>query len=44
LGFYLIMSGGNFIAVWDGTLLIAVMIVGGAFLGSMLKPGNTVPA
>ncbi len=40
LAYYITASGGAVAAVWDDVLIITVMIAGGAFLGSMLKPSK----
>ncbi len=42
--YFMIGSAGNVAAVWDEILIIAVMVLGGAYLGSLLKPSKTVAA
>ncbi len=38
--YFMIGSAGNLAAVWDEILIIAVMVLGGAYLGSLLKPSQ----
>ncbi len=42
--YFMIGSAGNVTAVWDEILIIAVMVLGGAYLGSLLKPSQAAAA
>ncbi len=42
--YFLIGSAGNLTAVWHDILIIAVMVLGGAYLGSLLKPSQAAAA
>ena len=42
--YYITASQGALAAVWDEVLIIAVMLAGGGYLGTLLKPGQTAQA
>ena len=44
LAYYITASQGALAAVWDEVLIIAVMIAGGGYLGTLLKPSQTAQA
>jgi hypothetical protein len=42
--YYITGSQGALGAVWDEVLIIAIMLAGGAYLGTLLKPSKTAQA
>ncbi len=43
-GYYMAGSGGAFLSIWDDVLIIAIMLAGGAYLGTLLKPSQPAQA
>ena len=41
---YFAGSGGAFASIWDDVLIIAIMLAGGAYLGTLLKPSQAAQA
>lgn len=41
---YFAGSGGAFLSIWDDVLIIAIMLAGGAYLGTLLKPSQAAQA
>ncbi len=41
---YFAGSGGALVSIWDDVLIIVIMLAGGAYLGTLLKPSKTAQA